>query len=94
MKQTLVTNTTHRQNLTKYYFHRLLVDLKKWKLTISAFFDSLKRQYMEYSNDISNARLESNSKIGAYFEHAGALGHIVVMIAFYIIVFTGLIIVL
>jgi hypothetical protein len=49
---------------------------------------------MESVNEFSTARLESTSKIGAYFERAGALGHIVVMVAFYIIVFTGLIIVL
>jgi hypothetical protein len=43
---------------------------------------------MENYNVLSNSRLESNSegKLESYFQRAGILGHIVVMIGFYALV--------
>ncbi len=43
---------------------------------------------MENFRGLSNARLESNleSKIESYFQRAGILGHIVVMIGFYALI--------
>lgn len=49
---------------------------------------------MENYSGITNARLESNSegKIESYFQRAGILGHIVVMIGFYALVITAFLI--